>query len=169
MRGVGILRELRELVDQALQRFDLADDRARALLDQRPRAGRRIGEVTLEPLGRELDRRQRVLDLVREPARDLAPCGDLLRADERRHVVQHENLPFVRAAVADQRRRHDRQMRLVPLARDRDLRSTGWRLRVAPLREERRDGSRSDRSNTIAWPAARPRCAARRAPAPPRC
>ena len=35
-------RELRELVDQPLQRLDLADDRRRALLDQRARRLRRL-------------------------------------------------------------------------------------------------------------------------------
>ncbi len=45
-------------------------------------------ELELQPLGRELDRRQRVLDLVREPARDLAPGLDALRRDQLGDVVE---------------------------------------------------------------------------------
>ena len=108
-------RELRELVDQALQRFDLADDRRRALVDQRAGPGRRVGEVPAQALGGQLDRRQRILDLVREPPRHLAPRGDLLRPDERRHVVEHQHDAFVRAAVADERRRHGREVKLLPV------------------------------------------------------
>ena len=88
-------RELRELVDQPLQRFHLADDRRRALVDQRAGPCRRVGEVAPQALGGELDRRQRILDLVRETPRHLAPGGDLLRPDERRHVVEDEDDPVV--------------------------------------------------------------------------
>ena len=50
--------------------------------------GGRRGELALQPLRAQLDRRQRVLDLVREPPRHLAPGRDLLGADERRDVVE---------------------------------------------------------------------------------
>ena len=84
-------RELRELVDQALQRFDLADDRVGALVDERLRLRRRAGEMPPQPLGGQLNRRQRILDLVGQAPRHLAPRRDLLRADQRRHVVEHQH------------------------------------------------------------------------------
>ena len=121
-------RELRELVDQPLQRFDLADDRARALVDERAGARRRVGEMAAQPLGGQLNRRQRILDLVRQPPRHLAPRRHLLRADQRRHVVEHEDQPFGRAALADQRRRDRREMQLLAVALNGDL--LGGRLRA---------------------------------------
>ena len=114
-------RELRELVDQPLQRFDLGDDRARALVDQRARVGRRVREVPAEPLGAELDRRQRILDLVRQPPRDVAPRRDALRANERRHVVEHEDRAFRPAVVAGEQRRRRGQVNLAVVARQRDF------------------------------------------------
>ena len=73
-------RELRELVDQPLERFDLGDDRRRALVDER---ARRFGGAPPKwrrmRSARQLDRRQRVLDLVREPPRHVAPRRDALR------------------------------------------------------------------------------------------
>ena len=46
-------------------------------------------ELELQPLGRQLDRRQRVLDLVREPARHLAPRRRALRRHDLGDVVEH--------------------------------------------------------------------------------
>ena len=48
--------------------------------------------LTLEPLGGQLDRRQRILDLVREPARDLAPRRVALRLREVGDVVEHDDV-----------------------------------------------------------------------------
>jgi hypothetical protein len=59
----------------------------------------------------ELDRGQRILDLVREPARDLAPGGGALRGDEPRDVVEHDN---VAAARGFRQRRPAQQQHLVP-------------------------------------------------------
>ena len=128
-------RELRELVDQRLERFDLADDRRRAFLDQRARGFRRAAEVTAHPLGRELDRRERVLDFVRQPPRDVAPRRDPLRPHERGHVVEDEDRALVRAGVPLQRRRRRGQVNLAPVARERDL---------LPRRLARARGDRSD-------------------------
>ncbi len=43
------------------------------------------------PLGRELDRRQRVLDLVRDAAGDVAPSGGALRGDKLGDVVERDD------------------------------------------------------------------------------
>ena len=44
-----------------------------------------------QAVGRQLDRRQRVLDLVREPPRHLAPGGIALRLQQRGDVVEHDH------------------------------------------------------------------------------
>ena len=43
-------------------------------------------------LGRQLDRRERILDLVREAARDLAPGRVALRLQQRADVVEHDDV-----------------------------------------------------------------------------
>ena len=131
-------RELRELVDQPLQRLDLADDRLRALVDERLGGRRRRREMAPQPLGAQLDRRQRILDLVRQPSRHLAPGRDLLRADERRHIVEHQHDAFRRPALADERRRHGRQMDLLPVAGDGNLLRGRLRHGAAGSGEQRR-------------------------------
>ena len=85
------------------------------------------------PLGGELNRRQRVLDLVRQPPRDVAPGRDPLRPHQRRHVVEHQHRAFVRARLALQRRRRGRQVDLAPLARERDF----LRRPASPTRRDR--------------------------------
>ena len=69
------------------------DDRLRAAL-QRLLVGASsfARELDREPLRRELDRRQRILDLVREPPRDLGPRGVALRLHELGHVVEHDDV-----------------------------------------------------------------------------
>ena len=91
-----------------------------------------------QPLGAQLDRRQRILDLVREPARHLAPGGDLLRADERRDVVEHQHDAFRRPALADERRRHGRQMNLLAVASHGNLLRGRLGHGAARTREQRR-------------------------------
>ncbi len=111
----------RKVVDHVLHRGDLRDDRLRAARQRLP-----VGpfeaprELALEALGRELDRRQRVLDLVREPARDLAPRRVALRLREIGDVVEHDDVAGDRrdrqARAAHQQRAHqvrDRQLRLL--------------------------------------------------------
>ena len=125
-------RELRELVDQLLQRLDLADDGRGALLDQLARRRRRGAEVAAHPLGAQLNRGQRVLDLVREPARHVAPGRHPLRPDQRGHVVEHQDRPLEAAVLAEQRRGGGREVQLAPFARQRELLRAG--RRAAPLR-----------------------------------
>src|SRR6267143_1371829 len=67
-------RILAEFVDHALHRGDLIDDRGGAAHQHFGLIGRQLaGELHLQSLRRQLDRRQRILDLVRKAARDLAP------------------------------------------------------------------------------------------------
>ena len=70
----------REVVDHVLHRGDLRNDGLRAACQ-----GFLIGavelrrELSLQPLRRQLDRRQRILDFVRQPASDLSPRRVTLR------------------------------------------------------------------------------------------
>ena len=74
-----------------------------------------------QSLGAQLDRCQRILDFVREPPRHLAPRRDLLRANERRHIVEDQHDALRRAAVADERGGDRRKMQLLTFARNRDF------------------------------------------------
>src|ERR1700694_2523867 len=58
--------------------------------------------IALRARGGQLDRRERVLDLVREAARDFAPGGVALRLDEVRDVVEHHHIAVL-AALAQAR------------------------------------------------------------------
>ena len=54
-----------------------------------------IAEIfALQALGRELDRRQGVLDLVRDPARHVRPGGLALRREQLGHVVEGHDIPL---------------------------------------------------------------------------
>src|SRR5438309_3336957 len=66
-------REGGELVHQRLQLVDLLDDGARALLEHGAVGAEARGVAAAKPLRRELDRRERILDLVRDAARDFPP------------------------------------------------------------------------------------------------
>ncbi len=87
--------ELRKLIDQRLQSLDLPDDRRRALVDDCPRFRRRVAEMLPDPLRTQLDGRQGVLDLVGQPPGHVAPRGDALGSNERRHIVEHHHGPFI--------------------------------------------------------------------------
>ena len=108
-------REARELVNHRLEARDLAADGRGALLDHardsllllpnafafdarglsrncRPLVFHvSASEVACDALGGELDGRERVLYLVRETARDLAPGGCALRGEEFRQIFDDED------------------------------------------------------------------------------
>ena len=96
-----------------------------------------------QPLGRELDRRQRILDLVREPARDLAPRRVALRLREIGDVVEHHDVAGHRASPA-------------AASRASAACASGWPPRARPASASARRGSRESL----------PRRARRTAPAP---
>ena len=75
---------------------------------------RRVREVASQPLGAELNGRQRVLDLVRQAPRHLSPGRHLLRPHERRHVVEDDDEAIAPAGFPAQRRHHHRQVQLAP-------------------------------------------------------
>jgi hypothetical protein len=73
-------RVVPEVVDHLLQRGHLVDDGLGGALERvRILARQALRELHLQPLCRELDRRERVLDLVSEAPRDLGPSRGALR------------------------------------------------------------------------------------------
>ena len=105
--------EARELVHQVLEPVDLVDDRLGALRHQALLA-RGAGQAPAQPLGGELDRRQRVLDLVGDPLRHLAPRRHPLGLQELGQVVEDHDgarVLAVRARAAPLPRRRGRAWR----------------------------------------------------------
>ena len=75
---LGHAREVGEFVDHAAQVADLADDRSGQPLERLLVGLDFLPEAALQPFGGELDRRQRVLDLVGDAPRDVRPGGAAL-------------------------------------------------------------------------------------------
>jgi hypothetical protein len=91
--GLRHPREGREFVHHPPQVADLAHDRTRELLEGRGIRGDLLAVTALEPLGGQLDRRQRVLDLVRDAARHVRPGGAALVEQLLGDVVEGQNMP----------------------------------------------------------------------------
>ena len=73
-----------------------AGDRFRAVANhfERCRVGTRAAlQVPADALGGKRNRRKRVLDLVRHPARHFAPCGLLLRLQQVRQIFKDQHVP----------------------------------------------------------------------------
>ena len=97
--------ELGELVDDAPQVVGLADDHVGILLERRALVADHRPELAPQPLGRELDRGQRVLHLVRDAPRHVAPGRHALRDDEVGHVVEGDDVALEVAVVGAAARR----------------------------------------------------------------
>ncbi len=88
---LGHSGEGRELVDHTPEVADLALDRP-GQLDEGGVVLRQLGAIaTVEPFGRQMDRGQRVLDLMRDPARDVRPGRTTLIRQSLRHVVEGQH------------------------------------------------------------------------------
>ena len=68
-------------------------------------------ELDGEALGRQLDRRQRVLDLVREAPRDLGPRRVALRQHQLGNVVEHDDVARVAARRSSRDAAHQQRPR----------------------------------------------------------
>ena len=92
---LGHAREVGEFVDHPPQVADLADDRAGQPLEGLRVRCDLLAEAALQPLGGELDRGQRVLDLMRDAPGDVGPGGAALVGQLVGDVVegQHRRRP----------------------------------------------------------------------------
>ena len=117
-------RIVAEVVDHALHGVDLVDDGGGAALEQFGFFLRQaVLELHLHALGRQLDRRERVLDLVRQAPRDFAPGHRALRRDHVRDIVEHDDEAAVGAhrQARAARQQHQVVVVLVAAAAARDL------------------------------------------------
>src|SRR5882724_13423553 len=82
-----------EVVHHVLHGGHLRDDGFRGVVE-RPRglAGKFVAELRLQAFRGELDRCERILDLVSESAGDLAPGGCALRRNQLRDVVEYHDV-----------------------------------------------------------------------------
>ena len=96
-RGLRHARERGELVDHRLDVPDLADDRVRQLVEGLAILVNDAAILAANALGRKLDRRQRILDLVGNAAGDIAPGGRALRGNELGDVVERHDTALVAA------------------------------------------------------------------------
>ena len=99
-------------------------------------------------LGRELDRRERVLDLVRDRPRHLRPRGELIALHEARHVVEQDERARPPAGGIGKRHADDAQAhagRRLPGRRPRSAPRRRWR-RSSRARPRRR-GERRPRAS----------------------
>src|SRR5712691_6302679 len=88
--GTGIVAEI---IHHILHGSNLRDDGLRGVVEGPRRLERKfVAEFHLQSLRRELDRGERILDLVSEPARNLAPGGCALRRDQLRDVVEYHDV-----------------------------------------------------------------------------
>ena len=92
------LRIVSEIVHHLLHRQHLVDDGIGAARKQcRIASFELLVQLHLQSLGRELYRRQRILDLVRQTARNLGPGDRALPGDHVADVIKHHNVPAGRA------------------------------------------------------------------------
>ena len=102
--GLRHAREGREFIDDAAQVAHLAHDRAGEAAEGRLVARHFLGIAALEPFGGQLDRRQRVLDLMRDAARDIGPGGAALVGQLLGDVVEGQDVARGVARQLDRQR-----------------------------------------------------------------
>ena len=90
--GLGHAGESGELIDHPPDVGDLADDGVGALLEDLAVFGDGVAVFAANALGRKLDRRQRVLDLVCDAARHVGPGGRALSNDQLGDVVERHHV-----------------------------------------------------------------------------
>ncbi len=91
----------------------------------------RLIQVPQQPLRRKLNRRQRILDFVRDPLRHFLPRRRLLRAQQIRQIVDHHHESRIRPPRPQRTHRHRRAHQppaaAISISRD-----------AAPMRSDRR-------------------------------
>ena len=97
-------REIGEFIDHPAQVANLPDNRPGELLERLLVLGHLIAEAALEPFRGQLDRGQRVLDFMRDSARDIRPGGAALIAELVGDVVEGEDAAVLIADPLDRKR-----------------------------------------------------------------
>src|ERR1700722_2356915 len=110
----------RELVDHALDVVDLAHDGIGALVEHRVIGGNQFAVFAAQPLRRQLDRGQRVLDLVGDAAGDVGPGRGTLRQNELGDVVDGDDVAVLGVRRLFAGHAHG-EITFLAVARDRDL------------------------------------------------
>src|SRR3546814_20287001 len=87
---LGHPREARKFVDHAPHVMNLPDHRIGKLAEGRRIALDLVAKAALEPFGGKLDRRQRILDFMRDTPRDVGPGSAALIEQLLRHVLETE-------------------------------------------------------------------------------
>ena len=90
-------RESGKLIHHPFQLPHLGHNRFRSFVDCLRRVGFVVLKLLRDALGGELNRRQRILDLVRDSPRGFIPCGELLRLHELCGVFDRQHPPFLPA------------------------------------------------------------------------
>ena len=91
-------RKAREFVDHAPDIVDLAHDGVGALLEDGLVLDDDLAVFAAQPLGRKLDRRQRILDFMGDAARDVGPGRGALRRNQFGDVVERDDIAVARLA-----------------------------------------------------------------------
>ena len=128
----------RTTANSSTMRLDVAGlalDRLRSACRTVSRSSRDLLAVlAAQALGRKLYRRQRVLDLVRDAARDVRPGARALRRDELGDVVEGDDRADVALACACSSRDRDGEGALSSPTLQRDFDAAPLALRPAPSR-----------------------------------
>ena len=88
----GHAGKARELVHHAFDVVDLTHDGFGALLEHGRILGDRLAVFAAQPLGRQLDRGERILDLVGDAPGDVRPCRGALRQHQLGDVVDGDDI-----------------------------------------------------------------------------
>src|SRR5579864_5529600 len=119
MTGFG-MRAKRELVDHALDVVDLAHDGIGTLVEHCVIRGDHFAVFAAQPLRRQLDRRQRILDFVGDAAGDVGPCRGALRQHQLGDVVDGDDIAVLGVRRLFAGHEH-REITFLAVARHRDL------------------------------------------------
>jgi hypothetical protein len=113
-------RKAREFIDHAFDIIYLPDDGVGALLEDAPVILDDAGILSTQPLGGELNWRERVLDLVGDTTSHVGPRGGALRGHELRDIVERHDVPTFGGARLFARHPH-REIAFATVAIDRHL------------------------------------------------
>ena len=114
-----------KVVDHGLHRLDLLHDSVSRAIEHLRVFRRQLTQVfAAQALGRQLDRRQRILDLMCQAPRHLSPGGVTLRLEQLGDIVEYQHMPGCHAGVRLEWRVPAQQHLATNTTIQRDLRAT---------------------------------------------